>query len=60
MYSERISEDIPRKMKILNMVIPILMHYSHFFFKRTAKMYFVARLRPVDFDLLNVRVKFAS
>ena len=25
--SERISDDIPPKMKILNMVIPILIHY---------------------------------
>ena len=28
MISERLSDDIPPQMKILNMVIPILMHYS--------------------------------
>ena len=27
MISERISDDIPPQMKILNMVIPILMHF---------------------------------
>ena len=46
MISERISDDIPPKMKILNMVIPILMHYQHFPFKKTVKMYFVALIRP--------------
>ena len=33
-------------MKILNMIIPILMHYQHFPFKKTVKMYFVALIRP--------------
>ena len=46
MISERISDDIPPQMKILNMAIPILMHYYHFPFKETAKMYFVAPIRP--------------
>ena len=46
MISERISDDIPRQMKILNMVIPILMHYQHFPFKQTVKMYFVAPILP--------------
>ena len=46
MISERISDDIPPKMKILNMVIPILMHYLHFSFKKTGKMYFNAPIRP--------------
>ena len=41
MISERISDDIPPQMKILNMVISILMHYLHFF-KKTVKMYYVA------------------
>ena len=41
MISERISKDIPTKMKILNMVIPILMKYQHLPFKKTMKMYFV-------------------
>ena len=45
MISERISDDIPLQMKILNMVIPILMHYKHFPFKKTVKMYF-APIRP--------------
>ena len=31
MISDRISEDIPPQMKILNMVIPILMHFCSFF-----------------------------
>ena len=30
MISERISDDIPPQMKILNMVIPILMHFCSF------------------------------
>ena len=30
MISERISDDIPPKMKMLNMVIPILMHFYSF------------------------------
>ena len=30
MISECISKDVPHQMKILNMVIPILMHYSSF------------------------------
>ena len=46
MISERISDDIPLQMKILNMVIPILIHYQHFPFKKTVKMYFVAFIRP--------------
>ena len=46
MISERISDDIPPQMKILNMVIPILMHYQHFPFKKTRKMYSVALIHP--------------
>ena len=46
MISERISDDIPPQMRILNMVIPILMHYQHFSFKRTVKMIFVVPIRP--------------
>ena len=42
MISEHISDDIPPQMKILNMVIPVLMHYEHFPFKKTVKMCFVA------------------
>ena len=30
MISERISDDIPPQIKLLNMVIPILMHYGSF------------------------------
>ena len=30
MISERISDDIPPQMKVLNMVIPILMHVCSF------------------------------
>ena len=48
MISERISDDVPPQMKILNMVIPNLMHYQHFPFKKTVKMYFVALIRPAD------------
>ena len=46
MISERISDDIPPQMKNLNMVIPILMHFEHFPFKKTVKIYFVAPIRP--------------
>ena len=45
MISERISDDIPPQMKILNMVIPILTHYYHFSSKKTAKRYHGA-VRP--------------
>ena len=46
MISELIYDDIPPQMKILNMVIPILMPYKYFPFKKTVKMYFVAPIRP--------------
>ena len=46
MISECIFDDIPPQMKILNMVIPILMHYQHFPFKKTVKIYFVALIPP--------------
>ena len=46
MIIERISDEIPPQMKILNMVIPILMHYQHFPFKKNSEMYFVALIRP--------------
>ena len=46
MISEHISDDIPPKMKILNMVIPILMHNQIFPLKKTMKMYFVAPICP--------------
>ena len=42
MISKRISDDIPPQRKILNMIIPILMFYYHFPFKKTVKMFFVA------------------
>ena len=42
MISERISDDIPHQMKILNIVIPNLMHYKHFPFNKTVKMHYVA------------------
>ena len=48
MISERKSDNIPPQMKILNMVIPILVHYLHFLFKKTVKMYFVAPIRPAS------------
>ena len=41
MISERITDDIPPQIKIMNMVIPILMHYSHFPITKTVQMYFV-------------------
>ena len=47
MISERLSDDIPPERKILNMVIPILMHYYFVSLKKTVKMYFVAPIRPV-------------
>ena len=46
MISERISDDIPPQMKFLNMFIPIQMHFEHFPFKKTVKMYFVVPIRP--------------
>ena len=51
MISERISDDIHPQMKILSMVIPILMHYLHFPFKNTVKIYFVAPKRPAAASL---------
>ena len=46
MISKRGVDDIPPQMKVLNIVIPILMHYQHFPFKKTVKIYFVAPIRP--------------
>ena len=46
MISERISDDIPPQMKILNIVIPNSNALFTFSFKRTAKMYFIAPIRP--------------
>ena len=43
MISEHISDDIPPQVKILNMVIPILMHFKNFPFKKTVN--FVAPIR---------------
>ena len=45
-FPKRISDNIPPQTKILNIVIPILMHYYHFSFERIVKMYFVAPIRP--------------
>ena len=45
MISERTSDDLPPQVQILNMVIPILMHYKHVPFKKTVKMYFFAPIR---------------
>ena len=53
MISELISDDIPPKMKILNMVIPILMHYSHFPFKKTVKIYFFCAYTSSDASCIN-------
>ena len=46
MIFERLSDDIPPKLKILNIVIPILMHYQHFPFKKTVKMFCVVPISP--------------
>ena len=42
MISERISDDIPPQMKILNMVIPILMH----FYKHVSNWNVASRIKP--------------
>ena len=52
MISECISDDIPPQMKILNMVIPILMHY-YISLKNTVKIYFVAPIRPATSAAYN-------
>ena len=46
MISERISDDFPPQMKILNVAITILMQYLHFPFKNIVKCTLM-RLRPV-------------
>ena len=53
MISNRIADDITPQMKILNMVIPILMHYQHFPFKKIKKMYCVALIRPAAASCIN-------
>ena len=53
MISERISDDIPPQMKILNMVIPILMHYLHFSSKKAMKMFFVVPIRQAAASCIN-------
>ena len=47
-------------MKNLNMVIPILMYYKHFSFNRTAKMYFVAHIRPAAASLLAAYIHLST
>ena len=42
MISERISDDIPPQIKILNMVIPILMHFCSF----VSKWSVASRIKP--------------
>ena len=42
MISKRISDDIPPQMKILNMVIPILIHFCSF----VANWYITSRIKP--------------
>ena len=39
--------------EILNMIIPILMHYEHFPFKKTVKIYFVAPIHPAAASWIN-------
>ena len=47
--SDRISDDIPPEMKILNMVIPILMHFR----KRALQPAYKAARHPTISDVIN-------
>ena len=60
MIFERISDDIPPQMNILNMVILILRHYKHFFSKKRAKMFFVAPIRPAAASLPAAYIHFST
>ena len=52
MISERISDDIPPQMKILNMVIPILIQFCNLFKLERCKPYKAAR-HPRMCDVIN-------
>ena len=52
MISDRIYDDIPPQMKILNMVIPILMYFFNFYTSKT--LYFVQNVRFVS-DVNSLR-----
>ena len=52
MISERISDDISPQMKILNMVIPILMHFCSFVLNERCKPRNTAR-HPTTYDVIN-------
>ena len=49
MISERISDDIPPQMKILNMVIPILMHFCSF----VSNCSCASRIQPMKRDIID-------
>ena len=56
MISDPISEDIPPQMKILNMVIPILMHCYIFFTELERCKPHKAARHPTIYDLVNKMV----
>ena len=53
MISECISDDIPPQMKILNMVIPILMHLLQFELKLERCKPYKATRHPTKCDVIN-------
>ena len=53
MISGRISDDIPPQMKILNMVIPILMHFCSFVSDLSVCMPRNTARHPTKYDAIN-------
>ena len=53
MISERISDDIPTKMNILNMVIPILMHFCSLSSNWSVAIRIKAARHPTKCDVFN-------
>ena len=51
MLSDCINDDIPHKMKTLNIVIPILMHFCSFLSSQIEKLQ--AACHPMKCDVLN-------
>ena len=60
MISERISDDIPPQMKILNMVIPILMHILQFELKLVRCKPRKAARHPTKCDVINDVILFPT
>ena len=60
MISDRISNDIPPQMKILNIVISILMHFCSFVLNLKLCKLHKAACRPTKCDIINDVEQFST